>query len=72
LFFEGEAKDLFEKYKNDIVAVEKAYTQQQAEREKQQEEREQKQANEALLSKLTTGEIVVSTNKLFKRKLLDV
>jgi Holliday junction resolvasome RuvABC endonuclease subunit len=61
-YFLGEAKDLFEKYHNDIVAVEQVYTQQQA-------EKEQQQANAALLAKLSTGEMTISTNKLFKRRL---
>jgi hypothetical protein len=62
LFFKGEAKEIFQAHHNDIYEVEQVYTQQQ----------QQNKANEALLSKLTTGEIVVPTNHLFKRKLLDV
>jgi hypothetical protein len=64
-YFMGEAKDLFEKYQNNPEAIQSFYAQQQA-------EKEQQQANEALLSKLTTGEIAIPTNKLFKRKLLDI
>jgi hypothetical protein len=60
-YFLGEAKDLFEAYNNDVIAVEEVYTQQQ-----------QNKANEALLAKLTTGEMTVPTNSLFKRKLLNV
>jgi hypothetical protein len=51
-YFMGEAKDLFEKYHNNIVAVEV----------KQQ----QNKVNEALLAKLSTKK-VVNTTKIFKR-----
>jgi hypothetical protein len=60
-YFMGEAKKIFQAHHNDIDEVEQVYTQQQ-----------QNKANEALLAKLSTGEINIPTNKLFKRKLLDV
>jgi hypothetical protein len=56
-YFLGKAKKIFKAHHNDVVAV------------------EQQNANEALLKKLstlkklTTGEMTVSTDKLFKRKL---
>jgi hypothetical protein len=55
-YFLGEAKDLFEKYQNNIVAI---------------EQQKQNKANEALLKKISTKKFV-NTTKVFKRKLLDV
>jgi hypothetical protein len=55
-YFEGEAKDLFEKYQNNIVAVEE----------------QQNKANETLLAKLSTKQKFVNTAKVFKRKLFNV
>jgi hypothetical protein len=57
LFFKGEAKEIFEKYHNNIVAI---------------EQQQQNKANEALLAKLSKTETAIPTNKLFKRRLLDV
>jgi hypothetical protein len=61
LFFKGEAKEIFKKYQNNPEAIQSIYAQQQ----------EQNKANEALLAKLSTGEIA-TPNHLFKRRLLDV
>jgi hypothetical protein len=58
VYFEGEAKDLFETHHNNIDEVEQVYTQQQ-----------QNKVNEALLAKISTGEMTISTNRLFKRRL---
>jgi hypothetical protein len=44
-WFVGEAKELFEKYKNDLEAVQKALP-------KYREEKEQQKANEALMDKI--------------------
>jgi hypothetical protein len=57
LFFKGEAKEIFQAHHNDIVAIE--------------QQQQQNKANEALLAKLSTCEIVVP-NHLFKRKLFNV
>jgi hypothetical protein len=54
VYFLGEAKDLFEKYQNDINEVEQL---------------QQNKANEALLKKISTKKKFFNTTKVFKRKL---
>jgi hypothetical protein len=53
-YFMGEAKKIFQAHHN-LESVE--------------QQQQQNKANEALLAKLSTGEMIVHTNKLFKRKL---
>jgi hypothetical protein len=58
-WFVGEAKELFEKYKNDLKAVQKALP-------KYIEEKEQQKANEALMDKIKKSQ---PTTPNFKREL---
>jgi hypothetical protein len=59
-YFLGEAKEIFEKYHNNLEEIQSFYAQQQ-----------QNKANEALLAKLSTGKITIPNDKLFKRKLFN-